>query len=229
MRKFLLKLMLLVSVLSYGQDTKTLLVRDFETWSGINLKYKVNKKWAMALKSQLRLENNSSEISQYFGQFDLKYALSKHFDLVGGFRYIRKNDNSGDVQGYKNRVRYQFDGIYSHKLNDFNFKYRVRYQNRNEVDADENDEAKKAIRFKAGFSYNIKKWKLDPEVSGEVFRSLGEESDQQFEKYRLTIGTSFKVHKAAKVAVFYRFENELNTTNPVAVNILGAKYTYSLK
>ena len=34
-------------------------VRDLETWSSVNLKYKVNKTWKMSFQGQLRLENNS--------------------------------------------------------------------------------------------------------------------------------------------------------------------------
>ncbi|MDO6738130.1 DUF2490 domain-containing protein [Wenyingzhuangia sp. 2_MG-2023] len=226
MKKILfLAMVLFVSTWSYGQET--IVVRDLETWSSLNLKYKINKKWAMALQGQLRLENNSSEVNQYFGQVDLEYSPFKHFELAGAIRYIKKNDNTGNVQGYENHFRYQLDGTYKHKLNNFDFKYRVRYQSKNELSVD--DVAKKYVRFKAGLDYNIKKWKLDPELSGELFRSVGSDSDKQLEGYRLTLGTSFKVHKSAKIGVFYRYDKELNTTYPQTTNIIGVKYTYNLK
>lgn len=201
-------------------------VRDLETWSSVNLKYKVNKTWKMSFQGQLRLENNSSEVSQYFGQYDLTYSPFKHFAFAGALRYVRKNDNTGNVQGYENHFRYHLDGIFKHKSKRFKFKYRVRYQNKNELGVEE--EARQYIRLKAGAEYNIRKWKLDPEVSGELFNRLGTE-DNQLEGYRLTMGTSFKVHKAGKIGVFYRYEEELNTSFPMSRNIIGFKYTYSLK
>ncbi|MDB4297773.1 DUF2490 domain-containing protein [Flavobacteriaceae bacterium] len=225
MKFFVGAILLLMSISTYSQET--VVVQDLETWSSLNLNYKINKKWAMALQGQLRLENNSSEVSQYFGQLDLEYTKNKHFEFVGALRYIRKNDNTGNIQGYENHFRYHLDGIYKYKLNDFSVKYRLRYQNKTELDVI--DTAQKNIRFKAGISYKKKKWKLNPGFSGELFRSIGSESDNELEGYRLTLGTSFKIDKQTKMKVFYRYDKELNTTYPQSTNIIGLKYTYNLK
>lgn len=202
-------------------------VRDLETWSSIHLKYKVNKKWKMALQGQLRMDNNSSEVSQYFGQFRAIYSPFKHFDFAGAIRYIKKNDNTGNIQGYEDHFRYQLDGIVKHKVNSFSFKYRFRYQNKNEIGVD--DDSKQYIRLKIGADYNIRKWKLDPEFSGELFNSIGTDNDNKLEGFRLTLGTSFKLHTSGKVGVYYRFEEELNTEFPKSRNIIGLKYIYTLK
>lgn len=223
--KFFLML-LFVSVWSYGQG-EDVTVRDLETWTSINLKYKINKKWAMAFQEQLRLDDDSSVVNQYFSQLDVTYSPFKHFDFSGGLRYSRKNDNTGDVQGYENYFRYHLDGVFKHELNNFSFKYRVRYQNKNEIGVD--GEAKKYVRFKAGVGYNIRKWKLDPVLSGELYNPLDSDDENQLDKYRLTLGTSYNVHKSGKIGVFYRYEKELNTTYPKSSNIIGLKYTYTIK
>ncbi|NJB83062.1 opacity protein-like surface antigen [Wenyingzhuangia aestuarii] len=225
LNKFLLIGMFLISVVTYGQDT--LVVRDLETWSSINLKYKINKKWSVALQGQLRLDTNSSEVNQYFGQFDVEYSFSKHFEVSGALRYIKKNDHTGKIQGYEDYLRYHIDGTYKHKLNNLDLKYRVRYQTRNELEVE--DESKQTIRFKTEAVYNIKKWKFDPELSGELFRSAGANVNHQLESYRITFGTTFKVHKSAKMKLFYRYDQEVNTDYPLTTNIVGVKYTYSLK
>lgn len=225
LRKLFLLGIILISVCTYGQDT--LVVRDLETWSSINLKHKINKKWSLALEGELRLKNNSSEINQYFGQFDLEYNFSKHIEFSGGLRYIKDNDNTGKIQGYENYFRYNLDGTYKQKLNDLSLKYRVRYQNRKELE--ESNEIKESLRFKVEAEYNIKKWKLDPELSGELFYSIGSESENQLESYRITLGTTFKAHKSAKINVFYGYDKEINTNYPKALNILGVKYIYNLK
>lgn len=224
LQKLFLLGMFLISVCSYGQDT--LLVRDLETWTSVNLKYKINKKWAVALEGQLRLDDNSSMVNQYFGQFDLEYSLSKHVEFSGALRYLKKNDHSGKIQGYEDYIRYHLDGTYKHKINDLSLKYRVRYQNRSELKVE--DALKQTVRFKAEAEYNIKKWKLDPELSGELFRSIGASTENQLQSYRITLGTTFKIHKSAKMKLFYRFDKEVNTDFPLAINIAGVKYTYSL-
>lgn len=225
MKVFLPFLVMLFSVWGYGQTT--IVVRDLETWTGVDLGYKLSDKWKTGFQGQFRLEDNSSEISQYFGQLNLSYIGYKNFEIGGALRYIVNNDNTGNVQGYENHFRFHLDGKYKHKINRFKLKYRIRYQTKNELGVE--DEAKKYFRFKAGTIYNIKKWKFDPELSGELFRSTGLEDENQLESYRLTLGTTFKVHKSAKVKLFYRFEKELNTNYPMATNIIGVKYKYNIK
>lgn len=228
LRTGLIAIVLLMSSYGFSQETVTdsYEVRDFETWSSIRLKYKANEKWNMGLQAQLRLDANSSEVKAYFGQYNLGYSFSKHFQLAGGLRYIKYNDNSGNVQGYEDYFRYHLDAIFKHKADRFNFKYRLRYQNRNELGVE--DDAVRYLRLKAGLGYNIKNWKLDPEVSGELFNSVGTDNDE-LKGFRLTIGTSYKVHKSGKIGAFYRYEKELNETWPKSVNIVGFKYTYTLK
>ncbi|SHH32615.1 Protein of unknown function [Wenyingzhuangia marina] len=225
LRPFFLLGMFLMSIYTYGQDT--IVVRDMETWSSVGLKHKINKKWTALLEGELRLNNNSSEIKKYFGQFELEYSFSKHFEFSGGLRYTKENDNKGRIQGYRDHFRYNFDGVYKQKINDLSLKYRIRYQNSKELNED--DKLKEIVRFKVDAEYNIKKWKLDPELSGELFRSVGSESNNQLESYRITLGTTFDIHKSAKMKLFYGFDNELNTEFPKAVSILGVKYIYNLK
>ncbi len=225
-KTIILTVILFMSEWSFGQG-EMIEVKDLETWSSLNLKYKIDEKWDIALQGQLRLDNNSSEVSQYFGQLELGYSPFKHFEFGGALRYIKKNDNTGAIQGYEDHFRYHLDGVFKHKKNNFKFKYRARYQNKNELGSD--DVAKKYFRFKAGIDYNIRKWKFDPELSGELFRPLGSESDNQLDGYRLTLGTSFKVYKSSKIGIYYRYEKELNTGYPKTTNIIRLKYTHILK
>lgn len=206
-------------------------VKDLESWTSIGLKYELNKKWSFKLEEQLRLDENISEISEYFTQLHAEYSISKNFDIGGALRYIRENDNKGNVQGYENHFRFHLDASYKHKLNDFSIKYRLRYQNKNElgVSTDDGDYAKQNMRFKTSVGYDIKKWKLDPEFSAEIFNHFEEGEDNSFSKYRLTLGTDYKIKNFGKITLFYRIEKELNVDIPEITNIIGLKYTYTLK
>ena len=106
---------------------------DFETWSSIEINYKPSKKWSIGLEEQLRLKDNSSITDQYFTQLEVEYEAFKNFSLGSGFRYIKKNDTKGNIQGYEDHFRFNLDGTFDHKIAQFSFKYRFRYQNRNEL------------------------------------------------------------------------------------------------
>ncbi|WP_282054165.1 DUF2490 domain-containing protein [Maribacter luteus] len=219
-------LMMGTSGISQSVDTD-----DLESWTSIGLKYKLNKKWSFTLEEQLRLDENISEISKYFTELDAEYSISKSFDIGGGIRYIRNNDNEGNIQGYENHLRFHVDATYKHKINAFSLKYRLRYQNKNElgVDNSEGDYANQNIRFKTSVEYDFKNWKLDPEFSAEIFNHFEEGDDNGFSKYRFTLGTDYKIKDYGKIGLFYRMEKELNVDLPETTHIIGFKYTYTIK
>ena len=229
-RCFLLNTTLIIMLsgyLSFGQSGDS----DWGSWNTIGLEYKLDKKWTFSLEEQLRLKENISVVDEYFTQLGAEYKLFKGFNLAGGVRYIRQNDNQGNIQGYENHFRYNIDATYKHDVDNFTLGYRLRYQNKNElgVSAAEGDYANQNIRLKASIEYNIKKWKLDPKFSAELFNHFEKEDDNGFSKYRLTFGTDYKIKKIGKIGVFYRFEKELNVDLPDVTNIIGLKFIYTIK
>jgi long-subunit fatty acid transport protein len=210
---------------SFSQNDDT---KDLENWSSIRLKYKLNKKWSFELEEQLRLDEDISEVSGYFTQLSTEYTLMKNFKIGGALRFVRINDNEGKIQGYENHLRFHFDASYKHKINDVSLKYRLRYQNRYELAVD--DYANQKLRLKVGIEYNIKNWKLDPKFSAEIFNQIGQEEENNgLKKYRLTLGTDYNLKNIGTIGLFYRIEQELNETIPKTINIIGLKYTYTIK
>jgi len=204
---------------------------DLESWTAVKLKYKLNKKWTFDFEEQLRLDENISEVAEYFTEVGAKYSFSKRFDIGGGLRFVKENDNEGAIQGYENHFRFHVEASYKHKIDAFTFKYRLRYQNKNElgVSSSEGDYANQNLRFKTVLGYNIKKWKLDPKISWEIFNHMEKGDENGFNKYRLTIGTEYKFKGMGTLGMFYGIEKELNETIPETTKIIGLKYTYTIK
>jgi len=233
MKKSLYILTLLIASSSvyscFGQSGKYYTIRDFESWSSINLDYKASKKLSFGLGEQIRLKDNSSTVNQFFTNASAEYKLTKAFRLGTEFRYIRLNDTEGNVQGYETHFRSAFYTKFQHKIKRFEMKYRLQFQSRKEWGLAQgvNSEPTNKLRLKVGGSYNIKKWKLDPVLSTEIFRTIGTNGD--FSKIRGTLGTSFDSKKAGNFGLFYRLEKDLDELYPQTTHILGLKYTYSLK
>ena len=219
------------TAVSYSQQGEWIEVRDMETWSSIGFELDLNKKWSFSLEEQLRLKSNSMEGDSYFTEFGLFYKGFEHFELGGNLRYQSINDNKGKIQGYETHFRYNLDLAYSHKIDRFKLKYRIRYQNRNELGLDElaGDYAISKWRLKASVSYNIRKWKLDPTFSAEIFRRSQETTTSEFDRLRMTIGTKYDLKKFGDIKGFYRIERELNATYPKTTHIWGLAYVYTLK
>jgi hypothetical protein len=220
--------LLLLSTVNYGQTEGE---KDWASWNTIGIEYKLNDKWNFGLEEQFRLKENFTAVDNFFTQLSADYEIFKNFEIGVGLRYIRENDNKGNVQGYENHFRFQFDAKYKYKIKDFKIGFRLRYQNKNElgISYDEGDFPNQNIRFKTSVAYNFKDWSLDPKFSAEIFNRFQEEKDNGFNKYRLTLGTDYKMKNFGKIGVFYRYEKDLNVEAPDVTNILGLKYIYSFK
>ena len=215
----------------FSQNGESITVRDFEAWGSVSLNYKFNKHWKFSLEEQLRLRNNASEIDAYFSQFSTRYDISKQLYAGFGFRYLKENDNTGAVEGYEANSRLNFDLGYTTDYPRLDVEYRLRYQTKNEVGItkEDGDIASKHLRFKTSVGYNIKNWKFDPEFSVEIFRHFEEGQVNDFNKFRMTLRTKYKMKEFGKIGLFYRMEIALNTAYPFTTNILGLKYSYTIK
>ena len=60
---------LMVSTFGFSQTGDN---SDLQSWNTLGLEYEPNKKWSFGLEQQLRLDENISEISEYFTQLETK-------------------------------------------------------------------------------------------------------------------------------------------------------------
>ena len=113
----------------YGQNDNT----DINSWFVAGLEYDATDDLKLGVEGQLRLKEDISVVDQYFGELNAQYKLPVGFRIGAGLRYIRDNDTRGNIQGYENHLRYNIDGSFRHKIDRFSLRYRIRYQNRNEL------------------------------------------------------------------------------------------------
>ncbi|MCR9172437.1 MAG: DUF2490 domain-containing protein [bacterium] len=219
-QSMLVTLLLLFFSQAQAQDSTT--VQDFELWTGVNLKKSfLDDKMRFGLSQEFRFEDNATSINNLFTEAELGYKFFKGFRVDVGYRFIRNNRNSG----YRSEGRFFSDINYKHKLDRFKFGYRFRFQNQGVLgSADTDDYAENKYRFRFKLEYNIRDWKFDPYFSAEGFFAQttnrinyvptvieDEQRISGFEKYRLTLGTSYDITKKINVGAFYRYERELGS------------------
>ncbi|MFD1551645.1 DUF2490 domain-containing protein [Putridiphycobacter roseus] len=209
-----------------AQTDQTIVTHDLETWTSVGFKFKPTKKIAFGLNQQMRRNHNASLTDQIITDLDVKYKFDHFLYLGAALRYIADSKD----EDFENKFRFNLDLGLKHDINRFSFDYRLRYQNKNEIgiSKSEGDESDNIFRLKVGVDYNIKKWKLDPQFSTELFSDLSEESDK-LAKIRFTFGTDYTLNKAHKIGAFYRLEREINEAYPKTTYIIGLNYTYTLK
>lgn len=200
---------------------------DVQTWFALGVKLKPLKKWSVEIEEQLRLKDNSSTIDQYFSALNSNVSVLKWLKLGGGFRYIRNQDTKGKIQGYENKIRYNIDAMVRHEIFRFALGARLRYQNRLDLEttAPGDEGSVKHMRLKASIRYDIKKSKLNPRLSAELFRRVGDTA--KWDNYRLGTGATYRIKKLGKFGLSYFLEKEINQGTQAITHILKTSYSYS--
>lgn len=204
----------------FAQNLKT--VEDFESWSSIGLRYDPSDKISLELEEQVRFNENSSKLGQYFTQMNISYDLTKSFQVSGAYRWITSKEYDKEVTTDEKSNRYHVGMSFKHDINRTTISYRLRYQNKSFIDSDNSNN--QFLRFRTRVKYNIRDWKLDPSLSAEIYNEVGGE----FSKYRLTLATDYRIKKVGKIKVFFRFIKELNKKLPKSTTVAGLSFIHKL-
>lgn len=212
---------------------------DFEGWSSLQLDIKATEKLSFSVAEHVRYKNDISTLNNYFTQLETNYEIFKDFQLGGGVRFIKKNDDIGNKQGIESHFRYQIDARYKHKVKQLNLSYRFRYQNKNELgfSEEEGDIAKEQLRFMMDIGYKLKPIGIVFKLKGELFDNISKGSDSRvINRNRFTLMASKRFNKIGKFSIFYRIQETIKPQEnlflpdftTVSKQIIGLRYSYLL-
>jgi hypothetical protein len=220
----------LVLLFSTVQNSFAQNLSDTEGWSSIEVGLNISKKLSFSVSEHLRYRNKISTMSNYFTQLETSYQLFKDFNLGGGVRFIRENDDVGNIKGLETHFRYQFEINYKHDLKMLTLFYRLRYQHKNELGLpkEEVNIPNEYIRFRMGLGYKLNDLGIGLRLKGELFNQIQKENlENGFNRYRLTLDTYKKFNNFGKVTLFYGFQKNFNRIELKQKSIIGIKYKYS--
>jgi hypothetical protein len=219
--------------------------KDLEGWSAVQIDVKATESLSFSISEHLRYKDDISTLSTYFTQLETSYEIFKDFELGGGVRFIKKNDDVGNKQGIESHFRYQIDASYKHEVKLLNLSYRLRYQNKNELgfSEEEGDIAKEQLRFMAAIGYKLDPIRIVFKLKAELFGTISkqETEDEEGDRFltesginkinrnRFTLMASRKFENIGKFAIFYRIQEDLKgIEGTVSKSIIGFKYSYGL-
>lgn len=203
-------------------------VQDLELWLKAGAQIDLNNDLQLEAEQQIRFDENASEVKNYHTEVALTYAMDDHVDLFFVNRFIRRNDNRGENQGYESHYRYQFGTQIKHRLNQFRFRHRILYQHRNELGLSpaEGDVARRFIRYRFLTEYKIKNWAYDPRIKLEYFNDLPKEFAKTNDQIRVGIGTEHKYKNIGQLSFDYLLERSLDMPVVNWTYILVFRYEY---
>ena len=204
-------LLLFCSLSAFAQEN------DFQSWYSVSLNKKIIKKTNLAVKTGLRLRENSSLYAKQFTDVKIKRKYNKRISYAVGYRYINKWNIAMDIA---NQNRFYADVNYKNKLSKrFAYAVRNRWQTQGSLYG-----CKMTLRQKFALDYNIRKTKLSPSIATEYFLTL----EDGINKLRSTIALGYPLNKKLDFELAYRIQHEFYVNNPETLFIFEGKLAYDL-
>ena len=204
-------LLLFCSLSAFAQEN------DFQSWYSVSLNKKIIKKTNLAVKTGLRLRENSSLYAKQFTDVKIKRKYNKRISYAVGYRYINKWNIAMDIA---NQNRFYADVNYKNKLSKrFAYAVRNRWQTQGSLYG-----YKMTLRQKFALDYNIRKTKLAPSIATEYFLNL----EDGINKLRSTIALGYPLAKKLDFELAYRIQHEFYVNNPETLFIFEGKLAYDL-
>ncbi|PLX10538.1 MAG: hypothetical protein C0594_04815 [Marinilabiliales bacterium] len=207
---------MLFSLISFAQY-------DFQIWANAEINKELTKDLSISFSEELRLENNARDANVWFSDIGLNYEINKNIEVAFAYRYI----NEAELNYTSKHHRFYGSLSINEKINRFQLSYRIRYQQKySEIFSSEDGKIPSDdLRNRIKLEYNIRKCKLTPSASYELYYKLNYR-DRRFRKAKYTLGVEYKTTMDHKFGVYYRIEQELNRNSAMIYSIVGITYAY---
>jgi hypothetical protein len=151
----------------------------------------------------------------------LEYSPLKFLEFGAAYRY---NSYFKEDKATTYANNFFVDTKLNYGIFNFDFQGRVRYSNYSEWDADADENTSDPyFRFRLKVKYDIKKLKLTPYVSRELFMR---NSDNTFNKAGTSIGLSYKLSKKQKLVFEYENRKFLKSEKTNNIFTVGYKFKF---
>ena len=205
---------------------------DAELWSGARLRYKHSKHWRFKLQQQVRFSATPAHFERTLTQLGAEFRFLESLELGAGYRYLWVNREVGPGFERMRYRRFQLSLGQGVNVGRVRLNWRMQWQQRRELLPETNrfvGDIRRYWRARARIGYNIPGWKLDPEVATEILQRGLNPPRGQYTKYRLMLGTRYRIGKGQQLAVRYIYERERKVWNPKVAHIVSIQYRYTLK
>lgn len=207
MRKFYLISIILCSLfhISLAQTF------DLGTWSVLNVKYNINKKWSIWGEGQLRSLSFFDNFHYYEYKGGFNYALHKNVSLTLGTGSYQTYKEGGDFVLPKNNDEFRIwpQVVLNQSINKLKIEQRYRTELRFTSNGYRN-----RFRYRFGLSYPL--GKKNPEynplqinVSNEIFFT---DHEPYFERNRMLLSINYKPSRSSTIQMGYlhQFDYKIN-------------------
>ncbi|QQS50394.1 MAG: DUF2490 domain-containing protein [Bacteroidota bacterium] len=199
--------------------------KDFRTWWSAEFSTELYDKVDISVVPEVRFIENSSMYAAFLTEVDASVPVTNYFRT--GIKYRFEQIQSEEM--YIGQ-RFSVFGRLRANPGKFTLDYRLVFQ-REYIGMQTRENGKEPddmLRHRFSASYSKKKWKIEPEVSLEIFDQLGYGSLAYAEKLRASAGVNYKVNKKLSLSLDFKYQQEFYQNNPLQAYILSTSISYRL-
>ena len=200
----------------------------YENWSSFGIDYSISKNIEIYSAGQLRIKSVGEIYNQSFYEIGLKFKINDFIRSGFGYRGIDQLKDTENNQLHKKFIRYHAFLLGSYNFKKYIFRLRLQFQQKNAV-GNHDLTSNNYLRTKFEFTRDVIDWKADPIVGIELFTKENLNFDENFKKYRFSIGTKLDIKKQNSFSINYVFQKEVKVDSPLIQHILVLKYNFSFK
>jgi len=190
---------------------------ESELWTELGLRHRLNKKVALGWRGYWRFNGMADSTKKAMTQLGLRYRVSKHFQVVAGYRHIQKALDDG---GFETSHRGYSDFVTKKSWKPFALSYRLRLQREYEPAEGESEDR---IRNKVTFKWSANK-RLRPLISSDLFVTR-EDDGWTATSVRNSVGFEVPI-KGHEFALLYRHDYPLDDGGDPLQHMVSFAYGY---
>jgi hypothetical protein len=201
--------------------------KDFQSWTSAGIDAEVIKNLKVSLTEEIRLKENSAQLSQQINDIGVSYRFSKYLKAALYYRLEAKWQNPDE---YNWRQGFYGDVSARYEVSQWTIGYRLRIQS-DRIEFNENaDELVTNLvnRHKFQVDYNIPGFPVTPFAEEELFVK-SENHEMYLSNFRTWLGFTWSPGKMHEFSLKYGIDQERMEKDPLTAFILAFNYTLKLK
>ena len=197
---------------------------DAGLWLSLELDKPLTQRFSLQFKHTERFAQNITQWDLSYSDLGLGYNFTKHIEGSLNYRFINKFNPD-----YGIGIRHRFYGelIFKKKIRPFIFAFRQRFQNQLE-DVYKSEDGlihEYYTRSKLTIKYDLNRFA--PYVASELYFKLVPGEQPLPNRYRVFLGSAYKINKTNKFSVYYLFDRRFNKKDPLTNYVIGVNYKHT--
>jgi hypothetical protein len=193
---------------------------DAALWAGVEIEKNINRKLAVYIAPQIRINENYSEIGSVFSDFGLSYEWKEWLKISANYRYNRKYELENY---YGTRHRFYADVQIKKTFDKITVTDRVRFQNQFQPDGDDAFDQRFYIRNKVTIKYDLEN-RFTPSVFCDVWYGP---LKNEVNNLRAGATLSYEIDKYSKLGISYFVNKPILVKRAMTSWVTALSYSYS--